>query len=173
MDIQLTALTISFLSILLASLSLGWNIYRDVILKPRLRVRFQVSTVVHPALPSQTFLGLTAVNHGPGRITCNMIHVRTAPLWRSLLRAVKHGVVIGDWTNPLSGKLPKMLEVGETLTLLLPYEKRCFLSSDSTQIGILDSFGRSHWAPSHQVKEAREQYRKKFGEQSGTEDPVA
>lgn len=173
MDIQLTALTISFVSILVAGLSLGWNIYRDVILKPRMRVRFQVSTIVHPALPSQTFLGLTTVNHGPGRITCNMIHVKTAPLWRRVLRSVKQGVIIGDWTNPLRGKLPKTLEVGETLTLLLPYEKRCFLSSDSTHIGIIDTFGRTHWAPRSQVKDARQQYVKKFGGSGEHEKPVA
>lgn len=163
MDATLTALTISFISLLLAGLSLGWNVYRDVVLKPRLRVRVQISAIVQPDLPSQTFLSITAVNHGPGRVTCSTIHAKTAPLWRRILRKVKHAAIIGDWTNPLSGKLPKALEVGEALTLLLPYEARCFLKDDFTHIGILDSFGRSHWAPCDQLEAARQRYEKKFG----------
>ena len=35
MDNALIALCISIFSVLVASLSLGWNVYRDVILKPK------------------------------------------------------------------------------------------------------------------------------------------
>ncbi len=162
MDIHLTALGISFISLLIASLSLGWNIYRDVVLKPRVRAGFQVSNIVGPGVPTRTFLSLSAVNHGPGRVTCNMIHVRTAPLWRRLLRRVRHGVIIGDWTNPLSARLPRALEVGETATLLIPYDRDCFLSTGVTDVGILDSFGRSHWAPRRDLERARAQFRRDF-----------
>jgi hypothetical protein len=42
------ALGISFVSLVIASLSLGWNIYRDVVLKPRVRTRFQISKITGP-----------------------------------------------------------------------------------------------------------------------------
>ena len=122
------------ISLLIAGLSLGWNVYRDIVLKPKLKVRFQVSTLFHPALPEKTYLNITGVNHGPGRVTCNMIDVKTV-IWRGLRRIVKHGVIPGDWSNPMSGSLPKTLEVGETTTLLLPYDESCFLSGDTTHIG--------------------------------------
>ena len=133
MDATLAALGISFISLLVASLSLGWNIYRDVVLKPRMRVRFQVSTLVHPAMESRTYLDVSATNHGPGRVICNMIHFKTASLWRTLTRQVKHGVILGDWTNPLSAKVPKVLEVGERATFLIPYGKEC-LDRKSTRL---------------------------------------
>ena len=164
MDATLTALGISFFSLLVAGLSLGWNIYRDVVLKPRLRVRFQVSTLVHPAMESRTYLDVSATNHGPGRVTCNMIHVKTASLWRTLTRRIKHGVIVGDWTNPMSAKLPKVLEVGDRATFLIPYDKDCFLSGETTHIGVLDSFGRTHWAGRRNVEEARAVYQKDFGQ---------
>lgn len=176
MDANLTAIGISFFSLLLAGLSLGWNIYRDVILKPKLKVCFQISTIVtvgRPGSPTPTFLSITGVNHGPGRLTCNMLHVRTAPLWRRLLRMVKHGVIPGDWSNPLSGKLPSSVDVGQTLTLLLPYDRESFLGSAMTHIGILDSFGRTHWAPRKQLDLAREQFRKDFGQHEPSSKPVA
>src|SRR6266850_3285487 len=127
MDRNTTALVVSAASLLISGLSLGWNIYREIALKARLRVSFQVSTMVHPALPTQRYLDLSIVNHGPGRVTCDIIVVKTSSLWRKLRRTVSHGVILGDWTNPLSAKLPKTLEIGERMTLLLPYEKRCFL----------------------------------------------
>jgi hypothetical protein len=176
MDANLTAIAISFVSLLFAGLSLGWNIYRDVILKPKMKVRFQISTIVTaggPAIPRPSFLNITAVNHGPGRVTCNMIHVRTAPLWRRLLRKIKHGVIIGDWTNPLSGKLPATLEVGQTLNLFLPYDKECFLASEVTHVAITDSFGRSHWAPRRDLDSARKLYHKEFGQTAPGTGPAA
>ncbi len=170
MDIHLTALGISFLAVVIAAFSLGWNVYRDVILKPNLRVHFQVSTIVtpgHPEIPQRTFLDITSVNHGPGQIVCSMIHVRLkTSLWRRLRRKPRQGVIPGVWTNPISGKLPSTLDVGQKLVLLLPYERDCFLSTDVTKVGILDTFGRTHWAPSRNLNDARQEYRKDFPPQT-------
>jgi hypothetical protein len=167
MDAHLTALGISFVAVIIAAFSLGWNIYRDVVLKPRLRVHFQVSTLVtpgQPQIPKRTFLDITSVNHGPGRIVCSMIHARLkTSIWRRLRRKPRQGVIPGDWTNPISGKLPSTLEVGQKLVLLLPYQQDCFLKeADVTKIGVLDTFGRTHWAPRQNLYYAQRQYQKDF-----------
>jgi hypothetical protein len=46
MSLALIALLISGLSVAVASLSLGWNIYRDVLVKPRVNVRMGIRQVV-------------------------------------------------------------------------------------------------------------------------------
>ena len=41
-----TPIAISLVSLLLAGVALGWNVYRDIVLKARVRVRFGVYRVV-------------------------------------------------------------------------------------------------------------------------------
>src|SRR5690349_10687798 len=115
---------ISLLSFCLASFSLGWNIYRDVILKARVRVRFAIVSLVSPGRSvgeSERFLKIGVTNRGPGKVRIHMITGRVAPLWRRLFRRVHHFVILNDYTNPLNPQLPLMLEVGEEATLLLRY----------------------------------------------------
>src|SRR5438309_11493257 len=80
-------------------------------------------------------LALSAINFGPGAITCSMIQLKQAPIWRWLLRKTKHAVLIHDYENRLSGQLPRKLEVGEKIDLLIRWERDCFLSKPFTHIG--------------------------------------
>jgi len=70
--------------------------------------------------------------------------------------------MLHDYSNPLSGKLPARLEVGETIHLLIPYDEDCFLREKDTHIGLSDSFGRVHWAPARDVTKAKREFRKDF-----------
>jgi hypothetical protein len=152
---------ISLLALVTSAVSLGWNIYRDVVLKPRLKVRFALSTIVHSALAQPlTSCSLSATNFGPGSINCQMIQLRTTSFWRWLFRTSKHAVMIHDYENLLSAKLPAKLDVGEQLMLLIKYEKDCFLKGDTTHIGLSDSFGRIHWALAKDVKKTRQAFQK-------------
>ncbi len=45
-DLGAVAIFISVFSILIAAFSLGWNIYRDVILKPKVKVAFGIRTFI-------------------------------------------------------------------------------------------------------------------------------
>lgn len=154
----LAAVIVAGLSLLISVFSLGWNIYRDVILKPQLKVRFSLSDVIHPTFPKAiTSLILSATNLGPGQIKCSLIQLRVAPFWRRLFRKTKHAVMIHDYENPISGKLPAKLEVGEGVDLLIRYQEDCFLGEDYTHIGLSDSFGRVHWASPSDVAKARQQ----------------
>lgn len=160
---EIIALLISILSLAVAALSLGWNIYRDVILKPKLKIGFGVKEIISPSLAEHlTKLILTATNFGPGRIKCSMIELRNAPLWRRVLRKTRQAIIIHDYQNPMSAQLPATLEVGDKMDLILPYDKECCLSKPFTHIGLSDSFGRIHWAPTRDMRRAKEHYQKDF-----------
>lgn len=166
--LTMIAVGIAGLSFILSIFTLGWNVYRDIVLKARVRVSFGLSELHHPTFPKpiETLI-LSATNMGPGQIRASMIQLRIAPLWRRILRKTKHAVMLHDYENPLSGKLPARLDVGEGVDLLIRYETDCFLGKDWTHIGLSDSFGRVHWAKPSEIKKAREAYQKKFGKEEG------
>lgn len=176
--VSAVAALISLISVLLAGLSIGWNIYRDVLLKPKLRVDISISSLIGPDLPADPreteHIAVSAVNHGPGgAIICQGLHMKDASLWRRIRRKTKHYWVIHDWKNPLSDQFPKVLQVGERINLMLPFEEKCLLKSEPTHIGIGDSFGRTHWVPRRQVKEVNANYRERFRKTRDTAPPAA
>lgn len=159
--IPMFALGISILALVLSGTSLGWNIYRDVILKARVRVRFQISEIHHPTFSKAlSRICITVTNFGPGKVKCEMIVYKKTSLLRRLRRKAEQGIIFHNYIDPLSGKLPTVLEVGERLHLPLPYTQDCCLGNGTTHIGISDSFGREHWAPRSSVKRARKQFLK-------------
>lgn len=74
----------------------------------------------------------------------------------------RQGVIIHDWLNPLGDNLPKKLEVGDQLDLPLPWNAESGLADNPSQLGMIDSFGRIHWAPRWQLKRAVEEWRADF-----------
>ena len=156
-------LGLSVLSLIVAFTSLGWNIYRDLMLKARLRVHFGIRLLITPGLDERPeYVMLMATNHGPGALNVSTVVLLQSSWWRVLIRKKRHAFLMTDYMNPLSGRLPKTLGVGERIDLLFPYDKQSFLSEQWTHIGLTDSFGRTHWAPSSSVAEAREAYSAKF-----------
>lgn len=161
--LSITALAIAALSFIVSALSLGWNIYRDVILKPRLKVHLSFCYLIHESLPkSAKKLILTATNFGPRELSCNMICLKTSSWWRCLLRKTKNGILNEDKNDMFCDPLPKTLNVGEKINLILVHNEFCFLKDDYTHIGLIDSFGRIHWAPKKDVTKARKSFRKKL-----------
>lgn len=158
------AIIISIISVTIAGLSLGWNIYRDVVLKAKIKINVGVRTIIQHGNPARPkYVNITATNHGPGSVTLSMVQMKDSSWWRWLLRKQKYAVIIHDYKNPLSGQLPHRLEVGEKLELLFHYNADCMLKEGWSHIGISDYFGRTHWAESKQVKEASGIWNKEFG----------
>jgi hypothetical protein len=156
------AILISTASFVLAAIALGWNVYRDIILKPRLRVSVNhVRMHVEGRKPSSKFL-VSAVNFGPGKIRLGMVRFKESSFLKRIFKKLKFGFLIHDYKNPLSGKLPATLDVGEKIDLVFPWDEDCLAGESPTHIGILDSFGRFHWAPSKDVKKVKEDWRKSF-----------
>jgi hypothetical protein len=151
------AVVSSFLALLVSVFSLGWNVYRDVILKPRLRVRFDASQLVGPdGNVGKPFLSLSIVNLGPGNVICEMPIVKNKPFYRGFLGEATIATIIHDFTNPLCAKPPFKVAVGERTQLTFPIADKCFLDDALFRIGIRDSFGRIHWAPKKQIRQARQ-----------------
>jgi len=126
-------------------------------------VKFSVHEIYHETFPKPlTKVFLSATNFGPGAIKVTMIDFKGAALWRRVFRRVKYGVIIWDYTEPLSGKLPTKLEVGESIDLLFKYGTEFKLTSEITHIGLRDSFGRVHWASCRDVKTFKQKHAKDF-----------
>lgn len=159
-----TAIWISLISLAIAMFSLGWNIFRDVILKPKLKVIFGVRTVTGQGITPKTYVSIEGTNFGPGQIICQMISGMNAPFFKRIIGKKEFFVIIHDYENPLSSQLPKKLEVGEKINLLLLYGESddCILTKPFTHIGLSDSFGRIHYAKKSQIKEAKETFLKEF-----------
>ena len=158
------AIVISIFSVAIAGLSLGWNIYRDIVLKAKIKISFGIRTIVqHGVEERPEYVIITATNHGPGSAKLSMVQMKNSSWWRWLFRKEKYAVIIHDYTNPLSGQLPHKLEVGEKIDILFPYNEECMLKNGWSHIGISDYFDRNHWAKSKQVKEAVEKWKKDFG----------
>ena len=161
---------ISLLAVIISVFSLGWNFYRDVILKPRLRVSIRISYIVQGNDNKGPFIDISAINLGPGFITCESVHIAKKSMLRFLGRKIlklfgkenKYGFVVHDYTNPLSAQLAKKLEIGERMNLFFLEEDDSLLSMDPTHVGICDSFGREHWADRSSLKKAKDEYFKKF-----------
>jgi hypothetical protein len=154
---------VAVLALLVSGASILWNIYRDILLKPRLKVRMQISVILQPGSDKrESFIDITATNHGPGPITCESIFSRKRAFFRWV--KPKYMFIIRDYTNPLSAQLPKKLEVGDKITLLFHYEENLFLAYRPTHVGIRDSFGRLHFADKSSLNEAIDLYLKDFPE---------
>ena len=111
---------------------------------------------------SPTFINIAATNFGPGIVNLSMIQAQYSTLWTRLSRKTKHAVIMFDYTNPMSAKLPAKVEPGDRIDLLLPYDEACFLKDELTHVGISDFYGRIHWASKKQLRTAREQWLNEF-----------
>jgi len=151
-----TVLWFSLIAVLISGLSLGWNIYRDVIIKPRMSVDIAFGALIQSSrgngttlITSKTnprdgaFIVMTGTNHGPGQIRCTTVTTRTSDDKGGKIPTF----MFHDDTHPISDPLPHNVEPGQCIHLVFPYDTEGFLSKPIKRIGIKDSFDRTHWAP--------------------------
>lgn len=161
---------ISVIALLISTFALGWNVCRDVILKPRLKVTTQIQNIFHGDKKFGPYINVEATNFGPGSITCNSVYIARKSKLRFLGQKVlkyfhknnKYAFVMRDYTNPYCSKLPNKLEVGESVNLLFNINKDSLLALDPTHVGITDSFGRQHWSTKVSLKKAKKDFFKDF-----------
>jgi hypothetical protein len=138
------AILVSILALVVSAVSLGWNIYRDLLLKSRLRVNFGVSQKIMPdGSVTAPYLCLSVVNMGPGEAIVQM-----AMLKRRVSRfgKVSLATVIHNFNDPFCGRLPAKVDVSNTIDITFPIDQNCLLDVRPLRIGVRDSFGRIHWA---------------------------
>lgn len=164
------SLYISITSLCVAIFALGWNFYRDVLLKPRIKGHIQISYIFHVEEKLGPYISLSFVNHGPGQIILESIFIAQKSILRFLgptianllKKQTKWAHITHDYTNPYSGKLPKKLQVGEKLDLFLNCNQKAFLALNPTHVGIRDSFGRFHCVNQNQLAIAKKEFFQDF-----------
>lgn len=160
-----TALIVSIVSMFVAIFALGWNFYRDVMLKPRVKGSIRINNIHHGGALLGPFISLHFVNFGPGPVQLDSIFTARLSFYRFfgiklatlMERVPKWAHVMYDYTNSYSDKLPKKLEVGEQLNLFLPFDEDAFLGIDPNVAGVTDSFGRYHCANIKSLKSAKKE----------------
>jgi hypothetical protein len=153
------ALLISSGSLIVAAISLGWNVYRDVIRKPKLAVTLMVGAIIFSKETHADRVVVTITNFGPGKTTANMLQLRKSSWWRRLLRMQRFAALIHDYSDSLSGRLPAPLDIGDRVDLTFRFAPDLFLLQDFTQLGISDPFGRVYWCKRSNYREAQRNYR--------------
>jgi len=104
----LIALCVSALALIASFVSLGWNIYRDVLLKPRVKVTFGLNTILaerenHRLVQvGEPILRLQATNHGPGEVVCNaaVCKLKSFAFLRRLFGQDAYGFINPDFNHP-------------------------------------------------------------------------
>ena len=84
--IDIISIYISLGALVVSVFSLGWNFYRDVVLKPRLSVRIMKRYIVHGTNNFGPFVNISAVNVGPGEINCETVNIAKKSCFRFLGR---------------------------------------------------------------------------------------
>ena len=156
------AIGISLLSFGLSCVSLAWNIFRELWLRPRLRVSIAVALVGPARVEMEQKIVISGTNFGPGKIRVSIVRCDRSSLLSRLLRRAKYGFVIHDYENPMSGQLPTTLDVGERVDLIFPFDADCMLSKQPSRVGLRDNFGRDHWVPRKSLKLAQDDYDRTF-----------
>jgi hypothetical protein len=163
------ALMLSLLALVVSAFSLGWNIYRDIILKPKVKVEFGLRTTYGTASDGSLvrsgppFILLSGINHGPGEVVCTGAVMRRFSFVRSLFQEFPYGFLMVDHGHEYCSALSKRLAVGEEVKIVFPHAPHTFLGNNPSRVGIKDSFGRTHWARRKDLRRACRQHKKDFG----------
>ncbi len=163
-------IAISSIALIVSGFLLGWNIYRDVILKARVRVTVSISNIYHGDQVHGPYVSITATNLGPGPIIIQSIQMAKLsplrflgqPIAKGFGKENKYAYIMFDYTNEYSSQLPKRIEVGEYVTLPLLMKEDSALAVDPSHFGVLDSFGKHHWATRSSLKRAKQEFFEKF-----------
>lgn len=157
---------LAILALSVSMLTLGWTIYRDAIRKPRFRVSIAIKTIVGAGIkPSSPFLAVQALNLGPDPNRVQMVVARRA-WWRRWTTPDDFNVIVIPQHKHIAASPPAArVEVGDSAVLVIPYDKDAFVGGDFARVGLTDGYGRTHWAPSRQLRGLRKKHRHEFGSQ--------
>lgn len=149
-------IALSAFSLFIAAVALGWNIYRDIVLKARLRVSIATMGMFTDSEHQGWCIQLAGVNFGPGVLTVSSVYARQRPPWWRFSRKQELFYVMQQPPHSKYGdKLPAQLGVGEMVTLMLSPQ---LYEQPWTSMGLQDTFGRTHWVRRTRFLSARQRY---------------
>jgi len=146
-DYAAVAIVISICALMVSCFSLGWNIYRDIIAKPRFRVSLRIGRWTYSTKRIYApDLDLAVVNFGPGLLVVRNAVIRTRPAFWSWLENDSSIELV------LAENLSAELEKGQRVIIQVPNLHECILDKRPFGIGIRDACGRIRWAPKGELK---------------------
>lgn len=150
----------STIALILAIFTLGWNIFRDVVNRNRVRVTGLIGPLVGPAdkTTDHCHIVITAVNCGPAPNTLSGISLQKSKFGKR----PEYAFALEDWKNPHSARFPHTFGVGEQAQYIFPFNKGCLLKMEPTKIGLWDVFGKTHWMNRRVVKRMVGAWQKEF-----------
>lgn len=144
----------------LAMGTLGWTIYRDAVQRPRFRVSIQVTTFMTETGAVGPFLTVVALNLGPLPNRYQTVCAKHSRLdWP---RSMGMFTFSPDRDSPFNTAPGTKIEVGDDATFAHPYEDGNLLRGRFKRIGVIDGYGRIHWAPRRQVEKVTSDFLRAF-----------
>jgi len=155
-------LVTAVISLGVSMLTLGWTIYRDAIRQPRLRPSIAIKTVNQRGRPPDgPHIFVEALNMGPIPNRLGLVFARKS-WWQRKIKRAPGAFIYPNWGHMATTPASSRLEVGDRGTFVFPFERNCFLKEDFSNVGVSDGFGRMHWAPSKELRKAKERYHREF-----------
>ena len=154
------------LAVAVSLFSLGWNVYRDVILKPRFRVRFITHRgwLAAGGLETGKFptFDLTVANLGPGTVVLETIVIETRARRFELFDGPEtlEGITVYAIGNS------RELKAGQRYTIEVISNDGCLLDAKPLRIGTRDAFGHIIGLLGKISEERRSFYKKSDGDRS-------
>ncbi len=166
--LKIAPIVISILAFLVSGISLGWNIYRDVILKPRLKIIISNTLAIVGHQSAGNYLAITVANSGPGAIKIKKFTVKIRG--KVFSQIPKNTFLMTDPSNPHSAQLPTVIQVGTDATFYLPWNEKALFSDDPkvVNVGAVDVYDRIHWADGSSFLKTEKIWHKEFGKPKNT-----
>lgn len=162
-SLELTSIIIAIVAICVSMFTAGWTVYREAIQRPKFRVSIAIKSVYqagHEPIGPDIFVEVLNLGPLPNRL--GLVWCRKS-WWQRRVNPTKSlAHIASDYGHIATTTSGERIEVGDTGTHVSPYNVDCFLNGDWSQVGVTDGYGRNHWAPRKQLREAREQYRREF-----------
>lgn len=157
------SLVLSIVSVLVAGMSLGWNIYKEIGLKAKVEISLQIMKLVTPGVKVEgEFLVLSATNFGPGIVNLKTVYGRRRSFKNWISGKNKAFLFRWESSQPQFGTLPCKIEVGDELKLFFSMEiARALIEYEINEVGVCDSFGRTHFVPKKQIGELAKNFTEK------------
>ena len=176
------ALVVSLFSFAVSLAGFVWAVWSKwVYPKARVRVSCAVMNLITDDDLSK-FVGVYATNFGPSDTTLKLLVTRQRPpgwAWRLKVgrsRRWKDGwlmstndvdLAISGEGHGLASGMPHKLAVGAEFGTYLPFKHRHLYKGEIVDVGLVDVFGRTHWAPRKSVRKVIETVRKEWPEGPG------
>ena len=182
MDVATISLIASVIAIVISAFNLGWNIYKDAIRKPKFKVTIDLYRMIHQHGNAQNtmisieideeftyeknknaFICMRVVNFGPSSNKIGSVLIRKNWFQRTIFYH-KNSLycILTNKNHPASTPTPynNRVEVGDEVKFAFDFPNDLFLKDDLHQIGIIDGFGRKHWAPKRELAKIKKIYKK-------------